>query len=128
MILPCRIHQLGNRIDPLLFVLLFAASLLIPVTQAMAQYGAGSSEGAGAGGGGSVPLDITAGVDMGYDDHVLGSNTTTGSSGQSSFFARENLVLSYNRPMERTELSLIAVGRFSQYFDVGTKDRKSTRL
>jgi hypothetical protein len=89
----------------------------------MAQYGAGSSEGAGVGGGRSVPLDITAGVDIGYDDHVLGSNTTTGSSGQSSFFARENIVLSYDRPRERTDLRLVAVGRFSQFFDVGTDDK-----
>jgi hypothetical protein len=90
----------------------------------MGQYATGStSETAGAAGGSSVPLDITAGVDMGYDDHVLGNNPTTSSSGQSSFFARENLVLSYDRPMERTELGLIAVGRFSQFFDVGADDK-----
>jgi putative beta-barrel porin BBP2 len=89
----------------------------------MAQYGAGSSEGAGVGGGRSVPLDITAGVDIGYDDHVLGSNSTTNSSGQGSFFARENLVLSYDRPRERSELRLIAVGRFEQFVDVGSDDK-----
>jgi putative beta-barrel porin BBP2 len=126
MILPCRIHRNRYRIDPLPLALLFAALLLIPVTEAMAQYGAGSSEGAGAGGGRSVPLDITAGVDIGYDDHVLGNSTTTSSSGQSSFFARENIVVSYNRPMERTELRLIGVGRFSQFFDVGTDDKDGT--
>jgi hypothetical protein len=71
----------------------------------------------------AVPLQITAGVDMGYDDHVIGSSATTNSSGQSSFFARENLVLSYDRPMERTALHLIAVGRFDQFFDVGTDDK-----
>jgi hypothetical protein len=60
---------------------------------------------------------------MGYDDHVIGSSATTNSSGQTSFFARENLVLSYDRPMERTALHLIAVGRFDQFFDVGTDDK-----
>jgi hypothetical protein len=62
-------------------------------------------------------------VDIGYDDHVLGSNATTNSSGQSSFFARENIVLSYDRPRERTLLRLIAVGRFAQFFDAGTDDK-----
>jgi hypothetical protein len=90
----------------------------------MGQYAAGStSEEAGVSWLPSVPLDITAGVDMGYDDHVLGSNATTSSSGQSSFFARENVVLSYDRPRERTELRLVAVGRFSQFFDLGTDDK-----
>src|SRR5512132_3464472 len=123
MISPCRIHRPRKPIDSLPLAFLFAAFLLVPVTEAMAQYGAGSSEGAGAGGGRTVPLDITAGVDIGYDDHVLGGNTTTGSSGQSSFFARENIVLSYDRPRERSELRLIAVGRFDQFFDVGTDDK-----
>jgi predicted porin len=123
MILPCRIQRTRSLIDSLPLAFLFAAFLLVPVTEAMAQYGAGSSEGTGVGGGHSVPLDITTGVDIGYDDHVIGSNATTSSSGQSSFFARENVVLSYNRPMERTELHLLAVGRFSQFFDVGTDDK-----
>ena len=50
----------------------------------------------------SVPLEITSGVDFGYDDHVIGSsntsNTTASSNSPSSFFAKENLVLTYNRP------------------------------
>jgi hypothetical protein len=126
MISPCRIHRPRKLIDSLSLAFLFAALLLIPVTEAMAQYGAGSSEGAGAGGGRSVPLDITAGVDIGYDDHVIGSSATTSSSGQSSFFVRENLVLSYDRPMERTEVRLIGVGRFAQFFDLGTDDKDGT--
>jgi hypothetical protein len=65
-------------------------------------------------------------VDIGYDDHVLGSNASTSSSGQSSFFARENLVLAYDRPGERTEVRLVAVGRFSQFFDAGTDDKDGT--
>jgi len=124
MILPCRIHRTRKLVDSLPLAFLFAAFLLVPCTEAMAQYGAGSTSGtAGAAGGATVPLDITAGVDIGYDDHVLGSNTTTGSSGQSSFFARENIVLSYDRPKERSEIRLLAVGRFSQFFDVGTDDK-----
>jgi predicted porin len=124
MILPCRIHRPRKLVDSLPLAFLFAAFLLVPCTEAMAQYGAGSTSGtAGAAGGATVPLDITAGVDIGYDDHVLGSNTTTGSSGQSSFFARENIVLSYDRPRERSEIRLLAVGRFSQFFDVGTDDK-----
>jgi hypothetical protein len=110
MILPCRIHRPGKLIDSLPLAFLFAAFLLVPRNEAIGQ-------------GATVPIDITAGVDIGYDDHVLGNNTTTSSSGQSSVFARENLVLSYDRPRERTELHLVAVGSFSQFFDVGTDDK-----
>lgn len=125
MILPCRIHQPRRLIDSVPLAWLFATFLLAPITEAMGQYAAGSSEGTSTSGGRTVPLEITAGVDMGYDDHVIGSNATasTSSSGQSSFFARENVVLSYNRQKERTELRLVAVGRFSQFFDVGTDDK-----
>jgi putative beta-barrel porin BBP2 len=124
MILPCRIHRPRKPIDSLRLAFLFAAFLLVPRNEAIGQYATGSTSGtAGAAGGATVPLDITAGVDIGYDDHVLGSNPTTGSSGQSSFFARENIVLSYDRPRERSEIRLLAVGRFSQFFDVGTDDK-----
>ena len=124
MILPCRIHRARNRVDSLPLALLFAASLLAPFAEAMGQYAAGStSEEAGVSWFPSVPLQITAGVDIGYDDHVIGSNATANSSGQSSFFARENLVLTYDRPGEQTEVSLLAVGRFTQFFDVGTDDK-----
>jgi predicted porin len=112
MSLPCRIHRARNRIDSLPLALLFAAFLLIPRNEAIGQ-------------GATVPLDITAGVDIGYDDHVIGGNTTT-SSGQGSFFARENLVLAYDRPGEQTEVSLVATGRFSQFFDAGTDDKDGT--
>ena len=77
-----------------------------------------------AGGGGSyVPLEITSGVDFGYDDHVIGSNPAANSNSQSSFSAKENLVLTYDRPGEQTEVRLLAVGRFTQFFDVGTDDK-----
>ena len=84
---------------------------------------AGASEAAGVGWLPAVPIQITAGLDMGYDDHVTGSTATTSSSGQSSSFARENLVLTYVRPTERTQVSLIGVGRFEQFFDLGTDDK-----
>lgn len=112
MILPCRIHRIRSHIDSLPLALLFAASLL-----------SSTSEAAGAGGGGYVPLEITSGVDFGYDDHVIGSNAAADSSSPSSFLAKENLVLTYNRPGEQTEVSLLAVGRFTQYFDVSTDDK-----
>ena len=90
----------------------------------MGQYGGGgSSEAGGAGGGGYVPLEITTGVDFGYDDHVIGSNAAGNSSSPSSFFAKENLVLTYDRPGEQTEFRLLGVGRFTQFFDVGTDDK-----
>src|SRR6266542_459046 len=126
MILPCRILRTcdRNRVDSLAFVFLFAVSFLLPVGEGMAQEAlTAASEAAGFGWLPAVPIQITAGVDMGYDDHVTGNNSTTSSSGQSSFFARENLVLTYARPTERTQVSLIGVGRFEQFFDLGTDDK-----
>jgi Putative beta-barrel porin 2 len=119
MISPCRTHQTRRFVDSLPLAFLFAAFLLVPRNEAIGQ--------AGGGGARSVPLDITFGLDFGYDDHVLGSSntssTTTSSSGQSSFLVRENVVLTYNRPMERTDLRLQVVGRFDQFVDVGTDDK-----
>jgi hypothetical protein len=112
MILPCRIHRIRSHIHSLPLAFLFAAFLL-----------SSTSEAAGAGGGGYVPLEITSGVDLGFDDHVIGSNGGSNSNSPSSFFATENLVLTYDRPGEQTEVSLVAVGRLTQYFDVGTDDK-----
>ena len=109
----------------------------------MAPYGAGSISGAGAGGGGGggragagggggggggrqVPLEITAGVTLGFDNNVLGSNTTTGGSGRGSLSLGENLVLTYDRFAEPTEVHLIGVGRFTQFPDVGSDDKDLT--
>src|SRR5207248_9670857 len=50
MISPCRIRGCRNHVPLLRFVLLFAACLLAPIGEAMAQYGAGSISGAGGGG------------------------------------------------------------------------------
>src|SRR5204862_7721006 len=116
MILPCRIHRIRRHIDSLALALMFAAFLLISYSDAMGQYAGGG--GASGGGGGGVPLEITTGVDLGYDDHVIGSNDGSNSNSPSSFFAKENLVLTYHRPGEQTEIRLLGVGRFTQYFDV----------
>ncbi|MBX6324814.1 MAG: outer membrane beta-barrel protein [Chthoniobacterales bacterium] len=66
----------------------------------------------------AVPIQITAGGDIGYDD-----NAALASVGQGSVFTRENVVLTYARPGGRTQLSLIGVGRFSQFFDLNTDDK-----
>jgi hypothetical protein len=116
MILPCRIHCTCRLIGSLPLAFLFAAFLLVPWNAAIGQYAA-----AGSSGGQQVALDITSGVSFGYDDHVIGSNATT-SSGGSSFLARENIVLSYDRP-GGTELRLLGVGHFTQFFDLGTDDK-----
>ena len=126
MILPCRILRICNhhRANSLPLAFLLAAFLLAPLGKTMSQEAiTAASEAAGLGWLPAVPIQITAGVDMGYDDNVTGNNSTTSSSGQSSFFARENLVLTYARPTERTQLSLVGVGRFEQFFDLGTDDK-----
>jgi putative salt-induced outer membrane protein YdiY len=112
-----------NRVDPLVPALLLAAWLLAPLTKAIGQDAAGStSEDTGAFLLPSVPLRITAGVDIGYDDNVrLGGASGTGGSG--SFFVRENLSLSYDRSGDRTQVKLLGVGRFAQFFDLGTDDK-----
>jgi len=127
MILPCRIHRSRYRVEFVLFSLLFIAFLLTVASEATAQEAVGSmGEEAGVSWFPAVPVRITAGVDAGYDDHVLGSSATANSSGQGSqgsFFSRENLVLTYDRAREATEVRLIGVGRFTQYLDAGTDDK-----
>jgi hypothetical protein len=103
---------------------MLVSCLFAPVREAKSQEAvAAASEAAGLGWLPAVPIQITAGVDIGYDDHVNGNTSTTSSTGQKSFFVRENLVLTYVRPTERTQLSLIGVGRFEQFFDLGTDDK-----
>jgi opacity protein-like surface antigen len=126
MILSCRIHRTRkrNRVGSLPLTLALVACLFAPVREAMSQDAvAAASEAAGLGWLPAVPIQITAGADIGYDDHVNASNGTTSSSGQRSFFTRENLVLTYARPTERTQVALIGVGRFEQFFDLGTDDK-----
>ena len=127
MILPCRIHRIRSQclwpetqtgLSAPLVAVLFAAFLLSSTSEAVRRR---AVEEAGIG---WLPaFEITSGVDFGYDDHVIGSNAAANSNSPSSFFAKENLVLTYNRPGEQTEVRLLAVGRFTQYFDVSTDDK-----
>ena len=121
MILPCRIHRTRkrNRVDSLPLALMLVTCLFAPVREAVSQDAvAAASEGAGLGWLPAVPLQITAGADMGYDDNV-----NTSPNAESSVFARENIVLTYARPGQRTQVGLIGVGRFEQFFDLGTDDK-----
>jgi hypothetical protein len=121
MIWPCRIHRVRNRVDSLVFTLLFAALQVLQPEHTRGQAAADSTfEAAGLGWLPAVPIQITAGVDTGYDDNV-----TLSSSAKSSWFATENVVLTYDRPGERTEFYLLGVGRFTQNFDVTGQDEKS---
>src|SRR6266480_7497935 len=95
-----------NRVDPLAFMLLLAACLLAPVGKTLSQEALTSaSEAAGLGWLPAVPVQITAGLDMGYDDNV-----TLQPSGEGSIFTRENVVLTYARPGERTQFFVVGVG------------------
>ena len=75
------------------------------------------------------PVHLSLGVDTGYDDNVTlqpsGEGSLLSPSGEGSLFTRENVVLSYDRPGERTQLSLLGVGRFTQFFDVTGQDDTS---
>jgi len=119
MILPCRIHQPRNRVHSLPLSLLFAASFLaLQPGNARGQGAAGSTfEQAGVSWLPAIPIQITAGVDMGYDD-----NATLTPSGEGSLFVGENVVLYYNRPGEATQFSVLGIGRFDQYFNVSRND------
>jgi hypothetical protein len=70
-----------------------------------------------------IPIQLTAGLDMGYDDNV-----TLASSGAGSLLARENIVLTYNFPSAQTQFYIIGVGRFSQFFDVTGQDEMSENV
>ena len=121
MTLPCRIHRACNRVDSLVFTLLFAALLALQPEQTRAQDATDSTfEAAGAGWLPAVPIQITAGLDTGYDDNV-----TLSSSGKGSWFTSENVVLTYDRPGQQTEFYLLGVGRFTQNFDVPGQNEKS---
>ena len=114
MILPCRIHRARIRVGSLPLALLFAASFLaLQSGRTWAQATGSTFERVGVGWLPGIPIQITAGGDAGYDDNV-----TLQPSGEGSIFTRENVVLTYNRPGERTQFFVMGVGRFSQYFDV----------
>ena len=123
MILPCRIHRTDNRnrVDSLALALVLAALLALQPAKIYAQEMAGSTlEQAGLGWLPAIPLQITAAVDTGYDDNV-----TLTPSPKSSWFARENVVLTYSRGGERTQFFVLGVGRFTQNFDVSGQNEKS---
>ncbi len=114
MILPCRILRARIRVGSLPLGLLFVASLLVLQSGRTWAQGTGSTfERVGVGWLPGIPIQIIAGGDAGYDDNV-----TLQPSGEGSIFTRENVVLTYDRPGERTQLFVVGVGRFSQYFDV----------
>ena len=121
MILPCRIHRARCRVDSLVFTLLLAVLLALQPEHTRAQDTAGSTlEAAGLGWLPAVPIQITAGLDTGYDDNV-----TLSSNPKSSWFTKENVVLTYDRPGEQTEFFLLGIGRFTQNFDVTGQNEKS---
>src|SRR5262245_52840665 len=122
MILPCRIRRSRNQIRFLRFLLLLIVIFQGSAAEITAQSKKISSEDSPIGWLAPIPLEITTGVDFGYDDHVLGSNSSS-SSGQASLFSKENIVLSYNRGGDRTQVNVIGIGRFTQFFDAGTDDK-----
>jgi hypothetical protein len=113
MILPCRIHQSPQRVDSLALALLFAVAFMTPYKAIGQETPASPFEAAGIGWLPAIPIQITAGLDTGYNDNV-----TLQPSGEGSIFTRENVVLTYARPGERTQFFVEGVGRFSQYLDV----------
>jgi hypothetical protein len=114
MLLLCRIHRARNGVASLPLTLLFVASLLaLQSGRTWAQATGSTFERVGVGWLPGIPIQITAGGDAGYDDNV-----TLQPSGEGSIFTRENVVLTYDRPGERTQFFVVGVGRFSQYFDV----------
>ena len=123
MILPCRIHQAGNRkrVELLSLAVVFAALLILQPAQSQAQQLAGPAlEETGLGWLPAVPVQVTAGVETGYDDNV-----TLSPSPKGSWFVGENVVLTYSRPGDRTVFSLLGVGRFTQNFDAPDQNEKS---
>lgn len=117
VILPCRIHRCPKHVGLLILSLLVVLPFVVPL-QVMGQEAPASPyEGTGTNWLPDIPLQITAGVDLGYDD-----NATLTPSGEGSGFVGENVVLTYSRPGEQTQFSLLGIGRFDQYFDVSRND------
>ena len=117
MILSCRIHQPSKCVDSLALAFLFAASVMIPLQGIAQEAPASPFEEAGIGWFPAIPIQITAGLDMGYDD-----NATLTPSPEGSLFLGENVTLTYNRPAEPTQLYVLGIGSFDQYFDVSRND------
>jgi hypothetical protein len=117
VILPCRIHKPAQRVDWLALAIMFAVSSVASPQAVGQETPASPFEAAGIGWLPAIPIQLTAGVDMGYDD-----NATLTPSGQGSLFIGENVVLTYSRPWERTQFSVLGIGRFDQYFNVSRND------
>lgn len=125
MIFPCRTRKprKDDRLGPAPLIL-FVACFLASVGKVSCQEASiSASEGAGLGWLPAVPVRITAGTDIGYDDNV--TLRSSSQDPQDSIFMRENVVLTYIRPGERTQFFAVGVGRFSQYFDVSGQDDNS---
>ena len=116
MILPCRIHRARNvtalircrsrSCSPLAFLLL--------IREAISQDAVGSRRKRP----GSAGCQL---FQFKSQPAWIRATTTTLAlqpSGEGSIFTRENVVLTYDRPGERTQFFVMGVGRFSQYFDV----------
>jgi hypothetical protein len=124
MILPCRTHRTSNRIDPLPLTSLLIMFLLAgQAVRISAQTAASTFEQTGVSWLPPIPVQITAGMDAGYDD-----NASLASNSQGSLFTRESIVLTYDRPGQRTQLYLVGLGRFSQYFDVTGQNEASGNI
>jgi hypothetical protein len=117
VILPCRIQQPLKHVNSLTLALLFAISFVAPLQVIGQETSASPFEQAGIGWLPGIPIQITAGMDMGYDD-----NATLTPSGEGSLFIGENVMLTYSRPWERTQFLVLGIGRFDQYFNVNRND------
>ena len=116
VILRCRTHQPLKHLNSLTLALLVAASFVAPL-QVTGQETSAPFEQAGIGWLPAIPIQITAGMDVGYDD-----NATLTPGGEGSLFIGENVMLTYSRPWERTQFMVLGVGRFDQYFNVNRND------
>ena len=117
VILPCRIHQPLKCVDSLALALLFTIAFMTPGKAMGQETSASPFEQAGIGWFPAIPIRMTAGLDMGYDD-----NATLTPNGEGSSFVGENVTLTYNRPAEPTQFYLLGIGRFDQYFNVSRND------
>lgn len=128
MILRCRVHRAHNRVNWLPLSLLFAVSLLAPpaeragaepVVELLTESTTGSTpEESGVSRQSSIPLHVSIGTDMGYDDNI-----GTHASGEGAWFTTGNVILSYDRPGDRTELHFLTAAGLTHFFDAtGTQD------
>jgi predicted porin len=124
MVLPCRIHWARDRVDRLPVTCLVIAFLMaVQSGPISAQATVPTLDRTGVIWLPAIPMQITAGVDAGYDD-----NPTLTPNSQGSRFTRESIVLTYDRPGKRTQLYLVGVGRFRQYLDVTGQDETSGNI